>query len=179
MKKEGALLKANIILTAVCAALLLLLCGCGAAQEPSSGVETDGEPMDITVFSFSHTASNAEECYRFQVSREGDEVRLYAEELFYGGRVADTAIDAAVLEQLCELAGTYGVADWDGFDKTKRNVRDGSGFALELLLEDGRTVSASGSNAFPENYAEVRGEIRALYTELMEKHGVYPAEIQS
>ncbi|MBR4870361.1 MAG: hypothetical protein IKU12_06235, partial [Oscillospiraceae bacterium] len=74
-------MKANTILAALCAALLLLLCGCGAAQEPSSQVKADGEPMDITVFSFSHTASNAEECYRFQVSREGDEVRLYAEEL--------------------------------------------------------------------------------------------------
>ena len=159
-------------------AFALLLCGCGAAQEPSSGVETDGEPMDITVFSFSHTASNAEECYRFQVSREGDEVRLYAEELFYGGRVADTAIDAAVLEQLGQLLGTYGVAGWDGFDKSKRNVRDGSDFALEILLEDGSTVSACGGNAFPENYAEVLPEIRGLYRELMDKHGVYPAEIQ-
>ena len=179
MKKEGALLKADTILAALCAALLLLLCGCGAAKEPSSQVEADGEVMDITVFSFSHTASNAEECYRFQVSREGDEVRLYAEELFYGGRVADTAIDAAVLEQLCALAGTYGVAGWDGFDKTKRNVRDGSNFALEILLEDGSTVSASGSNAFPKNYAEVHGEIRALYKELMEKYGVSQSEPQS
>ena len=112
------------------------------------------------------------------MSREGDEVRLYAEELFYGGRVADTAIDAAVLEQLGQLLGTYGVAGWDGFDKSKRNVRDGSDFALEILLEDGSTVSACGGNAFPENYAEVLPEIRGLYRELMDKHGVYPAEIQ-
>ena len=172
-------MKTNTISAALCAVLLLLLCGCSATQEPSSEAKAGGEPMDITVFSFSHTASNAEECYRFQVSREGDEVRLYAEELFYGGRVADTAIDAAVLEQLCVLAGTYGVAGWDGFDKTKRNVRDGSNFALEILLEDGSTVSASGSNAFPENYAEVHGEIRALYKELMEEHGVSQSEPQS
>ena len=50
---------------------------------------------------------------------------------------------------------------------------------LEILLEDGSTVSASGSNAFPENYAQVHGEIRALYAELMEKHGVYQSEPQS
>ena len=172
-------MKANRITAALCAALLLLLCGCRAAQESSSVAEVDSEAMDITLFSFSHTASDKEECYRFRVSCEGDEVRLYAEELFYGGRVADTAIDAAVLEQLGELLGTYGVAGWDGFDKSKRNVRDGSDFALEILLEDGSTVSASGGNAFPENYAEVHGEIRALYKELMEKYGIYQSEPQS
>ena len=171
-------MKANRITAALCAALLLLLCGCRAAQESSSVAEVDSEAMDITLFSFSHTASDKEECYRFRVSCEGDEVRLYAEELFYGGRVADTAIDAAVLEQLGQLLGTYGVAGWDGFDKSKRNVRDGSDFALEILLEDGSTVSACGGNAFPENYAEVLPEIRGLYRELMDKHGVYPAEIQ-
>ena len=75
-------------------------------------------------------------------------------------------------ERLGELAGACHLLRWDGFDKNKKNVSDGSTFTLSFTLADGTVVSAHGNNAFPENYADVYPAIRALYDELMEEHGL-------
>jgi len=131
--------------------------------------------MNITSFSFSHTASNTEGCYSFEITRTENGTRLYAEELFYGGRIADRVTEADVLDELGELAGKYRVDRWDGFDKNKKPVRDGSSFTLTIVLADGSTISAHGNNAFPKNYPEVLSAIQKLYTELMEQYGEVPA----
>ena len=126
--------------------------------------------MDITAFSFQHGASLADECYLFKLTRDGDSVRLYAEELFSGGRIVDTMIEDDVLDQLGELMGTYHVDRWDGFDKNNKHVMDGSSFTLSVTLADGSTISAHGSNSFPENYSDVSSAILTLYYELMEQY---------
>ena len=160
------------IILAICS--LLLLCGCSTARTPSSAGSTQGgtggEPLDMTAFSFHHTASRADECFRFEVKREGDEIHLSAEELFFNGRIVDAVVEEELLERLEELGGKYGIDRWDGFDQSKKRVSDGSTFTLSLILADGTTVSAHGSNAFPENYAEVAAEIKTLYTEVMDHY---------
>lgn len=145
-----------------------LLAGCGTAKNLSGGA-----PMDIKEFSFQHTASEATDCYRFELNRSDGEVHLYAEELFYNGRIVDTAVDENLLARIGELAGTLGVADWDGFDKTAKRGSDGSSFTLNITLTDGSTISAHGSNRFPDNYSLLYAEVNALYVELMELYGTY------
>ena len=167
-------MKSHTVQRIFCALLCLLLCGCGAAKPPapagSTQGETEGEPLDLTAFSFYHTASLADACFRLEVKREGDEIRLYAEELFYNGRIVDTADGEEVLERLEELCGTYGMDRWDGFDKSKKRVSDGSTFTLSMTLADGTTVSAHGNNAYPDRYAEAAEEIKTLYAEVMERY---------
>ena len=162
-------MKQNILL-ALFAAGMALLCACGGEPEPAQP-ESEGEPMEIAAFSFYHTASWTGDCYCLELKREADGVHLYAEVLFSGGRIADAAIPDDVLKQVEELAGTYRVERWDGFDKSSKHVMDGSSFELYITLADGSTLSARGNNKFPEGYSEVSSAIRTLYNELMEQHG--------
>ena len=157
------------ILLPLMAAGLVLLCACGGGKEPAPP-EIGGEPLDITSFYFSHSASVMDDCYCLKVTRSEEGTHLYAEELFSGGRIVDTVIDDSVPEQLGELSGTYHLDQWDGFDKSSSAVSDGSGFTLEITLADGSTISAHGSNRFPAYYSEVSSAIRALCTELMEQY---------
>ena len=154
------------ILLLVCTGLAL--CGCGAASPAQ--LETGGDPLEITAFSFYHTASSTDGCYSLTLTREESGTHLYAEELFSGGRIADAMLADDALEQLGELAGTYRVDHWDGFDKNNKRVMDGSTFTLSITCSDGTTISAHGNNAFPENYADVSAEIRTLYDELMAQY---------
>ena len=157
----------RIILAAILG--LALLAGCAANNVTDAG----GAPMDIKSFSFNHTASNAEECFRFELSKEENGVQLYAKELFINGRVAEETLDATQFDRLCELAGELGVAKWDGFDKASKRGSDGSTFTMNITLGDGSTVSAHGSNRFPDNYSELYSAVREMYKELMELHGIY------
>ena len=127
--------------------------------------------MDITSFSFHCTTSYADGCYRLTLERAEEEVHFYGEDLFLGGRIADAMIGEDTLDRLEELVGQYRIDRWDGFDKNKKNVSDGSAFTLNITLADGGTVSAHGNNAFPDHYAEVSSEIRDIYDELMEAYG--------
>lgn len=154
----------------LCGSLALLLAGCGAASPTQP--ETEGDPLDITAFSFYHTASFAGGCYCLELTREESGTHLYAEELFSGGRIVDAMLEDDTLEQLGELAGTYRVDRWDGFDKSNKRVMDGSSFTLSITLADGSTISAHGNNAFPENYSDVSSAVQTLYSKLMETHGL-------
>ena len=127
--------------------------------------------MDITSFSFHCTTSYADGCYSLSLERTEEGVHLRGEDLFVGGRTADAMIEDDALDRLGELAGYYRIDRWNGFDKNKKHVSDGSSFTLSLTLADGGTVTAHGSNAFPDHYTEVSSQIRALYDELMERYG--------
>ena len=161
--------------------LILLLCGCSLMKRPTpvspSPSETEDEPLNITSFSFTHSASNADACFRFQITREEEGVRLYAEELFLGGRIAEATVGADIPEQLEALCATCRIRRWDGFDKSKSHVSDGSSFTLAVTLADGSTLSARGSNAFPDNYSDFYSEILTLYTQLMEQYGTKGADM--
>lgn len=168
-------MKSNLILCLL-GASLALLCGCGLTQNPktpsqSPQQETGGEPLNITSFSFSHSGSMANDCYTLELTREENGTHLYAEELFSNGRIANVVLEEDLLNGLGELTGMYYVNRWNGFDKSKSGVMDGSSFSLDITLADGSTISAHGNNSFPKNYSDVYSEILALYTNLMEQYG--------
>lgn len=172
-------MKNNAILLFLCTLPVLLLCGCGAGAKAPSQAETGGEPLDLTAFSFQHTASSMDGCFCLQLTREEDGTHLYAEEQFSGGRVVDTMIDDSALEELGALAGRCGVAGWDGFDKRSKRGADGGTFTLNLTLSDGSTVSAHGSNRFPDHYAEVFSAVKELYTGFMEAYAPLEEQAES
>ncbi len=170
-------MKVNIILLLLVAGLALLLFACSPAKkpEPSSSQEppeTAGEPLDITVFSFSHSASYTEGCYFLEIKREESGNHIYAEELFSRNRIADTVIEEDVLAQLGEVAGKYHVDRWNGFHETDPLVQDGSGFSLEITLADGSTISARGNNSFPKHYSKIEDIVWPLYQDWIEHYGV-------
>ena len=158
--------------------LVIFVCACssGKAGEPPQENPPAGDPMDIASFSFQHSASMAGDCYMFTVAKKDGEIHLYAEEQFSGGRIVDTMIEEPVLTQLGEMVGIYHIDLWDGFDKSRRDVLDGSSFSLEVTLADGSTICARGNNSFPQQYSEVYAVVWELYTGLMDRYGLEQTE---
>lgn len=167
-------MKGHILLWLLPVGLLLLLFGCGAKKPgkvPVVPPVVEGEPLKLASFSFWHTASFANDCYQFTVTREESGCLLSAEELFSGGCVLEAvAVEPSVLEQLGTVAGKYRMDLWDGFDENNKHVMDGSSFSLEMTLSDGTKVTAHGNNSFPDRYSEAYSEIRSLYESLMERY---------
>ena len=157
----------NILQSLLALLLVAGLCACGMIK---GGGQEDGT-VEFVSFSFTHTGMSTDECYLYSVQQTEEGVRLYTEELFSGGQIVDTVIDEPVLEQLSGIAEKYRMIRWDGFDKKNRRVSDGSRFVLSAELSDGRTISASGSNKFPEGYADAEQEIRTLFEDLIGKYG--------
>lgn len=154
--------------------MTVMLSACsGQTKEtvPASTASLRKEALEITEFSFFHTGMSSEECFQYSVCKTEDGVRLYTEELFSGGLIVDTIVDETVLEQLGEIAGEYDIESWDGFDENDKYVMDGSNFELSVVLEDGRTIFARGSNCFPDGYADAEWEIRELFESLIDRYG--------
>ena len=148
----------------------LAACGKTDAETAEEEMPWQGEAMEITLFSFTHTGTSTEECFLYSAEQTGEGIRLYTEELFSGGLIVDTIVDEPILEQLGEIAGKYGLDKWDGFDKSKKHVMDGSNFSLSVTLADGRTISAHGSNSFPDGYGDAKKEICELFENLIDKY---------
>lgn len=89
------------LLIVISSVLVIVLCACAKTNKPIQQPEEilpEGEPMEITSFSFTHTGMSTEECFLYSVEQTEDGVRLYTEELFSGGFIVDTIIEEPVLE---------------------------------------------------------------------------------
>ncbi|MBP5231759.1 MAG: hypothetical protein ILO68_08505, partial [Clostridia bacterium] len=54
------------------------------------------------------------------------------------------------------------IAEWDGFQRYNSMVCDGDGFSVRFGFQDGGSVNAHGSNAYPDRYREFRQGMDAL-----------------
>ena len=59
----------------------------------------------------------------------------------------------------CEALG---IRSWDGFSESDPDVLDGTMFSFEAELADGGTITAHGSNAYPDHYGDLVNFIREL-----------------
>lgn len=60
--------------------------------------------------------------------------------------------DIELYDQVVNLFDEAKVRKWDGFTGSNPNVLDGYGFSFEAELTNGKIISASGTNKFPEGY---------------------------
>lgn len=134
-----------------------------------------GKPMVITAFSFTHTGMSTEQCFLYSAEQTEDGIRLYTEQLFSGGLIVDTIVDETVLERLDEIAAKYRLDGWDGFDKNNGHVMDGYNFSLSVTFADGKTISAHGSNSFPEGYDDAKRPF-SMYQYVGEQRNIEIAE---
>lgn len=63
---------------------------------------------------------------------------------------------------LAGLLQDCGAANWDGFHGSDPRVLDGYQFVFELTLADGKVISASGSNSYPDGYSELQSVLYRL-----------------
>ena len=149
--------------------LMIALCGCSKKEEPEE-IVIMVEPMEITLFSFTHSGMSTEQCFLYSAEKTDEGIRLYTEELFSGGLIIDTIVDEPILEQLSGIADKYHLNRWDGFDKNNKHVMDGTCFSLSVTFADGKTISAHGNNSFPDGYDDAKQEICALFEDLIDKY---------
>ncbi len=72
--------------------------------------------------------------------------------------------------KLEKILNKYNVIGWDGFSEMDSDVLDGNSFSMEISLEEGKTIIASGYMKYPENYKTVTNEIDKLFIDLYSKH---------
>ncbi|MBQ9832873.1 MAG: hypothetical protein IJO48_03975 [Clostridia bacterium] len=118
--------------------------------------------MKMTSFTFAHRGMSSGDCYTYtaEAAEGGTKLTLL---LNAGNVTEELTVEEPVLERLGAIAGKYRLDLWDGFDKTKSSVSDGSGFTLSISLADGSTISARGSNAFPDRYQAAKDEITDVF----------------
>lgn len=74
-------------------------------------------------------------------------------------RSAERSLDVTPRD-ITALFVTGGVFSWDGFDEAEV-VEDGAAFRFTASLKSGKTITASGSNAFPDGFDDVRSALYA------------------
>lgn len=62
-----------------------------------------------------------------------------------------------------EIFKNYEVSNWDGFNKSDKNVLDGNDFSLSVGFVNGDSISASGYMMYPKNYADVRNRLDEIF----------------
>lgn len=147
------------------AMILTLAGGCG---EPAEPVQPDppapaGPPPEVVSFTYTHSGSMTDSCYEYTAEKTEEGTRLHLEGLFSGGWLVDEITQDPVLEELSKVVETWNLLAWDGFDQVNSMVLDGEGFSLSITLADGRTVSAHGSNAFPDNHSQAAEAFRTIF----------------
>ena len=52
---------------------------------------------------------------------------------------------------------------------TQKDVMDGGGFGLNITLATGETITANGSNAYPQGYSDANKALKNIIAEALER----------
>jgi len=159
---QGRMMKRRMIAVLLVLAVLLTASAC------SKPLRTDAP---ISSFSFSHSGMHTGLIYTLSAARTetGWQANL---SLLAGEREYILEMTEAEAEDLAAIVRKHELNRWNGFDRVDRTALDGTDFDLKIHYEDGQTLSASGSNAFPKGYKEAHEEILDFFGELMERNGL-------
>ncbi len=161
----------------------LILSGCSLPFSGGSGGglrysgEKGGDPVTMSAiegFSFSYSSGsymNSGSSYNATRTDEGVEVVVRQD----GYDIDDVPViitDDSILDQIAEILDKNHVDQWNGYSLTAKDVMDGDSFSLYVTMDNGEILRASGYEAWPEGYANVRGELDALFVDLYESY--YP-----
>ena len=146
----------------------------GRGERPEDGVTgTDGEgdkaernTSGIAAFSYRYNGSIGGNSFRYEL-KDGRLSMDFMEHRDYGELSED--IPEGFAEKLEALCDSCRIRRWNGFDKVDRRVLDGSGFSLSIKYADGKTLSAHGSNSFPNGYRDFRTSLEELFAPEREK----------
>lgn len=134
---------------------------------------TDSENAQIVSFSFSHSGSSTFEFYTYDVVKNEESGKMEANyDLFCELLTYNLPADSKLMEGLSEIVDAYGLRKWNGFNKSSSMVQDGYGFDLHVGFDNGSSITASGSNRFPEGYDVAESAINDLFRGYLKKQGI-------
>ena len=111
---------------------------------------------------------NPYDCYYFTVEKRDDGV-YFGMEQFLEGHLVEEKVEDSVLDELSDIVFRHRLDRWNGFDKVDRRVLDGRSFRLYITLQNGKTITADGSNKFPDGYTEAKTELCDIFWKLAEQ----------
>ncbi len=122
-------------------------------------------------FYFTYTNGYAMNSYtRYEIKKEDDK---YVASIKQDGKSEEETVKVNLsessLKELEDILNKYNVSDWDGFNKTDKDVLDGDSFSCSIGMENGKGISASGYMKWPKNYKEVVSELDTYFSKLISK----------
>jgi len=75
-------------------------------------------------------------------------------------------INKKYVDEISKVLSEYDVYKWDGFNKTDKNVMDGSSFSLDVTYDNDKSISAHGYMKYPKNYKEVKEKIEKILNDI-------------
>ncbi len=131
--------------------LMMVICDASIA----AGADAEANGHVLTRFSFSRWGEMKP--HTWEVVWEGNDCMVAEDE----GEPRPFSAEPAA--ELARVVAEYEMEKWNGVYRTEYEVLDGECFSLYMEFADGTTVSASGDNAFPWNYAEAGGAIDDIF----------------
>lgn len=149
--------------TRIFAGLLAAMTLCTCA--PLAGADPPEEMPMIDAFFYLRSGMSTYEARSYEVKENGRGCFVWIE-LHHTHHIVLPMTDAD-REALSALVAELALSEWDGFDQTDPDVLDGSSFSLDAAFEDGSTLTAHGSNSFPEGYSEKAARMEDFFKALM------------
>ena len=171
-------MKVGIALAAAAAVCALVLMGCSnSGPAGNKGPAIPDEEIKITSFSFWSSGSSADSFRNYSLMRDGESARLIAD--FITRDPVDVIVEEEAIAQLEGIVIQYQLSAWNGFDEVDNRVSDGSNFTLSIELENGKSIYAHGSNAFPQGFGEAEDAISMFFESLILQYGEVPEMLES
>ena len=123
-------------------------------------VKTD--VVELTVYYYSDTPPVAD------VFVKNEDGSYFKEEAFKESKEL-IPVSEEIFNRINEWVDEYNIKSWDGYNMTQENVMDGGGFGLTITLATGETISAHGSNAYPEGYRDANKSLESIIAEALEE----------
>lgn len=183
MRRIGILLLGLIFIGTACF-------GCGIAKNPPRDPEPEtvtggdsnikGGLMEFQSIRISETGMMAySTVYYAEKTDTGVHLEYYMGRYYWDGNdqkedkqmIHQVDGDETLYQKVARLAAKYDLISWDGFSGSDPNVLDGYSFSFDATLADGKTISASGSNKYPDGYRGFTTEMDELLskTEITER----------
>ncbi|MBP5455076.1 MAG: hypothetical protein J6Y37_01075 [Paludibacteraceae bacterium] len=136
----------------------------GRASEPTK----EYAPLESFLYSYDGTIGRNNYRYEVKNDQSGNFQLTYSSFQYqdYGEMVAP--LDDSWMLKLKNLCQAYDVKRWDGFNKSNKEVSDGSGFSFFAKFSDGSSVSAYGMNSVPDGYREFESQLNLLFQPLVD-----------
>ena len=160
----------TVTVIAVMFVLVFFLSACSSYPEYKDIVNINNIESDIYIsnFRYSEGGSMSEGSFQIVTDSNGDVIINYLDfGLSYPpGGSNDVCIQLSMSKynELTQIIEEYDLVSWDGFGKG-RNIMyvDGGGFSLEILWNDGASISAKSQYPYPDNFEEVDSAIKGFF----------------
>ena len=136
----------------------------GEKGDDGLGLRAVPNKSGAVAFYYSYDGTIGGNNYSYDVRREEDGRVFFTYESMeypdYGEMRRE--VDGAFLESLNALYMEHNLCRWDGYSKYNPNIDDGDGFSVRFSFADGASMSAHGSNCYPDGYREFSAAMHAL-----------------